>query len=79
MGSYAQYLTILGNGKESEKEYADGVRVHHFAVYLKLTQHCKSTIFQFKKDLPLQNFFFFKPLSISSQHITVLNKEWRMW
>ena len=26
--------------------------MNHFAVYLKLIQHCKSTILQFKKCLP---------------------------
>ena len=37
------------NGKEYEKEcvyiYSD-----HFAVHKKLTQHCKSTVLQIKKD-----------------------------
>ena len=36
-------------GKESEKELRYVcVKLNHFAVYLKLTQHCKSTILQFK-------------------------------
>ena len=51
-------------GKESEKEWIYiyiYVQLNHFAVHLKLTQHCKSTIPQyenlklkmiFKKGLP---------------------------
>ena len=40
-------------GKESEKEYTHThsyryVKPNHFAVHLKLTQHCKSTILQLK-------------------------------
>ena len=35
------------NGKESEKEY---IYLNHFAVHQKLTQHCKSTILQKKKE-----------------------------
>ena len=34
-------------GKESEKEYIH-VQLNHFAVHLKLTQHCQSTIFEYK-------------------------------
>ena len=37
-GNYTQYFVITYKGKESEKEWI------HFAVHLKLTQHCKSTI-----------------------------------
>ena len=40
-GNYIQYPIIKHNGKESEKEY-----LNHFAVHLKVTQHCKSTILQ---------------------------------
>ena len=40
-GNYTQYLVITYNGKESEKKI-----LNHFAVHLKLTQHCKSTLFQ---------------------------------
>ena len=40
-GNNIQYLVITCNGKESEKEY---IYLNHFAVHLKLTQHCKSTI-----------------------------------
>ena len=46
-GNYIQYPVINHNGKESEKEYIY-VKLNHFAVYLKLTQHCKLTIFQLK-------------------------------
>ena len=35
------------NGKEYEKEYIHiYVQLNHFAAQQKLTQHCKSTIFQ---------------------------------
>ena len=46
IGNYIQYLIIIYNGKESKKLY---VYNNHFAVHLKITQHCKSTILQFKK------------------------------
>ena len=36
-------------GKESKKEWIYVyVKLIHFAVHLKLTQYCKSTIFQYK-------------------------------
>ena len=38
--SYIKYLIIAYN---SEKEY---IYVFHFAVHLKIAQHCKSTILQ---------------------------------
>ena len=62
--SYIQYLLITYNGKEFEKEhicilwiciyeyiciYISLNILNHFAEYLKLTQHCKSTILPFKK------------------------------
>ena len=49
-------------GKESEKEWIYVyVKVNHFAVYLKLTQHCKSTILQCKKKIKLKkNHSFYK-------------------
>ena len=40
-GKYIQCLVITYNGKESEKKYTC-----NFAIHLKLTQHCKLTIFQ---------------------------------
>ena len=46
-GKYIQHPVINCNGKEYEKEY---VYLNHFAVHQKLTQHCKSTILQFKKE-----------------------------
>ena len=51
-GNYIQYLVVNYNGKESKKIYRYihiYVYLNHFAVHLKLTQHCKSTILQFKK------------------------------
>ena len=48
--NYTQYFAITSMGKESERELRYiCVKLNHFAVYLKLTQHCKSTILQFKK------------------------------
>ena len=36
-------------GKESEKEWISVyVYLNHFAIHLKLTQHCKSAILQYK-------------------------------
>ena len=36
-------------GKESEKEWIHvDVYLNHFAIHLKLTQHCKSTRIQYK-------------------------------
>ena len=36
-------------GKESEKGWIYVyIKLNHFAIHLKLTQHCKSTILQYK-------------------------------
>ena len=43
-GNYIQYPVTNHNGKEYEKKMY--VWLNHFAVYQKLTQHCKSTILQ---------------------------------
>ena len=49
-GNYIQYPVINHNGKEYEEEYVYiYVQVNHSAVHQKLTQHCKSTILQFKQ------------------------------
>ena len=41
--------------KESEKEYIYVyVKLSHFAVCLKLTQHCKSTVLQYKITIKLK-------------------------
>ena len=52
-GNYTQYLSITYNEKESKKEcvcvcVCVCVCMHkdHFPFHLKLTQHCRSTIFQ---------------------------------
>ena len=42
---HIQYLVINYNGKEYEKQYIY-VKLNHFAVYQKLTKHCKLTILQ---------------------------------
>ena len=42
-GNYIQYLIVTSNEKESEKEYK--YIYNHFAVCLKLIQHCKLAIF----------------------------------
>jgi len=45
------YLVITYKGKKSEKEYIyTYTKLNHFAVHLKLTPHCKSTILQFKEN-----------------------------
>ena len=51
--AHIQYLVITYNGKVSEKEYTYIYiyKLHHFAVHLKLSQHCKSTILQLKKNM----------------------------
>ena len=51
-GNYIQYLVITYNGKEFEKLYSNV----HFVVYLKLTQHYKSTTCQLKNH-DLKNIF----------------------
>ena len=44
-GNYTQYIVITYNGKESEYIY-----MNQFAVYMKITQHSKSTVLHiFKK------------------------------
>lgn len=51
--NYIQYLLLAYNGKEYEKGYILCICMYiyvmnHFAIYLKLIQSCKPTIFQFK-------------------------------
>ena len=48
-GNSAQYSVITCKRKESERVSAYMPIMNHFPVYLKLTQHCKSTITQFLK------------------------------
>ena len=49
-GNSTQYSVVTYMGKESEKEWIYVyVKLNHFAVHLKLIQHCKSTILQYKK------------------------------
>ena len=55
-GNYTQYFVLTYKGKESGEEYTQThrethipIKQDHFAVQLKLTQHCKSTILQLKK------------------------------
>ena len=43
--NYIHYDVINHNGKEYEEEYTY-VKLNHFAIQQKLTQHCKSTILQ---------------------------------
>ena len=41
-------------GKESEKEWIYAyVQLNHFSIHLKLTQHCKSTVLQYKIKIKL--------------------------
>ena len=44
-GNYTQYPMINHTGKEYDKEYIY-IKLNHFAVQQKFTQHCKSTILQ---------------------------------
>ena len=63
--TYIQYLVITYNGKNLKKniyiyiydsqEYEKNM--NHFVVHQKLTQHCKSTILQFKKKSAKENNF----------------------
>ena len=48
MGHYTQYFIITYKRKESEKEQIH-VLQNHCSVYLNLTQHCNSTVFQVEK------------------------------
>ena len=41
-GNYMQYFVITFKGKEFEKEYVHICTYNQLAIYLKLTQHCKS-------------------------------------
>ena len=45
-GNYIQYPVINHNVKECEKRIYIYIKLSHFAVQQKLTQHCKSTILQ---------------------------------
>ena len=47
-GNQAQHLRMTYNAEESVEEYMY-MDNHHFDVPLKLTQHCKSTVFQVLK------------------------------
>ena len=40
------HFVIIYKGTESEKEDIHIIYLNHFAVHLKLTQHCKATILQ---------------------------------
>ena len=44
--NYIQCPVINHSGKEYEKEY---IYLNHSVVHQKLAEHCKSTMFQFKK------------------------------
>ena len=48
-GNYIQYPVINHNGKESKESIYMYVKLNHFVLQKKLTQHCKSTILQLKK------------------------------
>ena len=45
-GNSTQYSVMAYMGKESKKRMEIYIYLIHFAQHLKLTQHCKSTIFQ---------------------------------
>ena len=51
-GKYIKYFAVTYNGKESEKVcvclyVCVCIYLDHFAVHLKLAQHCKLTVLQF--------------------------------
>ena len=47
--NYTQYFVLTYKGKEFEKDQIHvHVQLNHFAIHLKLTQHCKSTMLQKK-------------------------------
>ena len=49
IGNSTQHSVLTYMGKESEKEWIYVyVSLNHFAVHLRLTQHCKSTILHYK-------------------------------
>ena len=45
-GEYIQYPVLNHNGRQYKKECIYNVQLNHFAVQQKLTQYCKSSIFQ---------------------------------
>ena len=49
-GNYIQYFVISYKGKESEREQIYVCITESLFLHLKLTQHCKSTILQLKKE-----------------------------
>ena len=57
-GNYIQYVVITYNGKNFEKEYIYYIYLYLYlyispvllAMYWKVTQHCQSTAFSFKKE-----------------------------
>ena len=53
-GNYIQYPVINHNGKDIY--LCIYVYMSHFAVHQKLTQHCKSTILQIKKEVTGKSF-----------------------
>ena len=72
-GNYIQYFTTVNYEKEYEKEYIC-VKRNHFAVHLKLTQHCESTILQLKTNKKEANLRLFEYLHLSS--IQADSKKW---
>ena len=55
-GNSIQYSVVIYMGKDSEKEWIYVYMYNnHFAVHLKLLQHCKSTILQYKIKIKLKN------------------------
>ena len=64
-GNYIQYPTMNHNGKEYEKEYIY-IKLNHFAVHLKLIQHCK-TILQKKAVLFWKKYIYITDIHIFSE------------
>ena len=55
-GNYIQHLVVNYDEKEQKKDIDKYVNIKpiNFAVHLKLTQYCKSTILQLKKKKNLE-------------------------
>lgn len=68
IGNSTQYSVITCGGKESEKELIHVyVWLIHFAVHLKLSQHCKSTTFQRRIKIKFKKVSF--PNLNKKQHV----------
>ena len=49
---------------------------NHFAVHLKLTQHCKSTLLQYKMKI-LKRFKLEYDISFAENSVNIINNRWK--